>query len=121
MKQQAAAKAADNADGSALAQMALDYLSAPGEYDIFYSLLRLTFYFTAASVDPERLFSFSDGTISKIRNQLSDNAARATVLIGQWARNPELVAQEEFEQALADGWTRKKKERPQRLQTAKVR
>jgi hypothetical protein len=88
----AAAEATDNADGIALAQMSLDYLSAP-----------------ATSVDPERLFSFSGGTISKLRNQLSDTSARATVLVGQWARNPELIAQEEFERTLVDGWSRKKK------------
>ena len=91
-RQRTAAEATNNADGIALAQMSLDYLSAP-----------------ATSVDPERLFSFSGGTISKLRNQLSDTSARATVLVGQWSTDPALIAQEEFEKSLVDGWSRKKK------------
>jgi hypothetical protein len=31
-------------------------------------------------------------------------------LVGEWCRDPELIAQEEFESALVEGWSRKKKE-----------
>ncbi|KAJ7913061.1 hypothetical protein B0H13DRAFT_1612909, partial [Mycena leptocephala] len=63
----------------------------------------------ATSVDAERLFSFSGGTVSNIRNQLSEDSAHAAVMVGQWADDPDLIAKEEFEQALVDRWTRKKK------------
>ncbi|KAJ7716708.1 ribonuclease H-like domain-containing protein, partial [Mycena metata] len=67
-RQRAAAKTGQSPEAEAFAQMCLDYLSAP-----------------ATSVDAERLFSFSGGTIMKLRNQLSENSARSTVMVGQWA------------------------------------
>ncbi|KAJ7820470.1 hypothetical protein B0H13DRAFT_1921232, partial [Mycena leptocephala] len=63
------------------------------------------------SVDTERLFSFSGGTISKLRNQLSEKSAHSAVMVGQWASDPDLIAVDEFESQLAEGWTRKKKRR----------
>lgn len=62
-------------------------------------------------MDPERLFSFSGGTITKLRNQLSDDSARTTVLVGQWANVEGLLATEEFEENLWKGWSRKGKRR----------
>ncbi|KAJ7876405.1 hypothetical protein B0H13DRAFT_1893651 [Mycena leptocephala] len=59
----------------------------------------------------ERLFSFSGGTISKLRNQLSEKSAHSAVMVGQWASDPDLIAVDEFESQLAEGWTRKKKRR----------
>ena len=44
-----------------------------------------------------------------MRNQLSDSSARATVLVGQWSSDPALIAQEEFEKSLVEGWSRKRK------------
>ncbi|KAJ7820522.1 hypothetical protein B0H14DRAFT_2599911 [Mycena olivaceomarginata] len=63
----------------------------------------------ATSVDVERLFSFSGGTVSKLCNQLSEDSAHAAVMVGQWAGDPDLIAVEEFETQLAKGWSRKKK------------
>ncbi|KAJ7308639.1 hypothetical protein DFH08DRAFT_823925 [Mycena albidolilacea] len=63
----------------------------------------------ATSVDAERLFSFSGGTVSKLRNQLSKDSAHAVVMVGQWAGDPDLIAVEEFETQLAEGWSWKKK------------
>jgi hypothetical protein len=60
-------------------------------------------------VDLERLFSFSGGTITKLRNQLSDDSARTTVLVGQWANVEGLLAMEEFEENLRKGWNQKGK------------
>jgi hypothetical protein len=94
-KQRAAGVTSDSPELAALGQMGLDYLSAP-----------------ATSVDPERLFSFSGGTISKLRNQLTDDSAHATVMIGQWADDSDLIADTEFEQKLVKGWTRKKRKAP---------
>ncbi|KAJ7865502.1 hypothetical protein B0H13DRAFT_1898521 [Mycena leptocephala] len=87
--QREAAKAGQNLEGEAFAQMCLDYLSAP-----------------ATSVDAERLFSFSGGTVSKLCNQLSEHSAHAAVMVGQWA---DLIAAKEFEAQLVEGWLRKKK------------
>ncbi|KAJ7260085.1 ribonuclease H-like domain-containing protein [Mycena rebaudengoi] len=79
-RQRAAAKTAQNVENEAFAQMCLDYLSAP-----------------------------ATGTVSKLRNQLSEDSAHAAVMVGQWGGDPDLIAVEEFEKQLTDGWTRKKK------------
>jgi hypothetical protein len=47
--------------------------------------------------------------VSKLRNQLSEDSAHAAVMVGQWAGDPDLIAVEEFETQLAEGWSRKKK------------
>ncbi|KAJ7086543.1 hypothetical protein C8R44DRAFT_650830, partial [Mycena epipterygia] len=93
-RQREAAKTGQSPEAEAFAQMCLDYLSAP-----------------ATSVDAERLFSFSGGTISKLCNQLSEKSAHSAVMVGQWASDPDLIAVDEFESQLAEGWTRKKKRR----------
>ncbi|KAF8164056.1 ribonuclease H-like domain-containing protein [Mycena galopus ATCC 62051] len=93
-RQREAAKTGQSPEAEAFAQMCLDYLSAP-----------------ATSVDAERLFSFSGGTIMKLRNQLSEKSAHSAVMVGQWASDPDLIAVDEFESQLAEGWTRKKKRR----------
>lgn len=64
-------------------------------------------------MDPECLFSFSGATVSKIRNQLSNASAKATVMVGQWAAQPDLnlLATEEFEEKLVQGWKRGAKKR----------
>lgn len=56
--------------------------------------------------DPECLFSFSGATISKIRNQFSNATVQATVMVGQWAAEPDLdlLAVQEFEGQLQEGW-----------------
>ncbi|KAJ7870250.1 hypothetical protein B0H13DRAFT_1896250, partial [Mycena leptocephala] len=64
-RQHEAAKTAQSLKGEAFSQMCLDYLLAP-----------------ATSVDAERLFSFSGGTVSKLRNQLSEDSAHAAVMVG---------------------------------------
>jgi hypothetical protein len=46
--------------------------------------------------------------VSKLCNQLSE-AAHAAVIVGQWAGDPDLIAVEEFETQLAEGWLQKKK------------
>ncbi|KAJ7822701.1 hypothetical protein B0H13DRAFT_1919994 [Mycena leptocephala] len=73
--------------------------------------LRQKHLLKSTSVDAERLFSFSGGTISKLRNQLSEKSAHSAVMVGQWASDPDLIAVDEFESQLAEGWTCKKKRR----------
>ncbi|KAJ7758884.1 hypothetical protein B0H14DRAFT_2404308 [Mycena olivaceomarginata] len=80
LRQHKAAKTGQSPEAEAFAQMCLDYLSAP-----------------ATSVDAERLFSFSGGTIMKLRNQLSEKSAYSTVMVGQWASDLDLTAVDEFE------------------------
>ncbi|KAJ7735696.1 hypothetical protein B0H14DRAFT_2639135 [Mycena olivaceomarginata] len=63
------------------------------------------------SVNTEQLFSFSGGTIMKLRNQLSEKSAHSAVMVGQWASDPDLIAVDEFESQLVEGWTHKKKQR----------
>jgi len=76
----------------ALAQMALDYLSVP-----------------ATSVDPERVFSFSGGSITKLRHQLSDDSARPVVMVGLWSKVDGLLPEQEFEMKIEEGWSRSRK------------
>ncbi|KAJ7889085.1 hypothetical protein B0H14DRAFT_1175758 [Mycena olivaceomarginata] len=89
-----AAKTGQSPEAEAFTQMCLDYLSAP-----------------ATSVDAEQLLSFSGGTITKLRNQLSEKSAHSAVMVGQWASDLDLIAVDEFESQLAEGWTCKKKQR----------
>ncbi|KAH9017262.1 hypothetical protein EDB84DRAFT_1276614, partial [Lactarius hengduanensis] len=63
----------------------------------------------ATSVDPERVFSFSRGTITKLRNQLSEDSARSTVMVGLWSKVEGLLPEQEFEMKIREGWTRSKK------------
>ncbi|KAJ7880440.1 hypothetical protein B0H13DRAFT_1891778 [Mycena leptocephala] len=44
-------------------------------------------------------------------NQLSEKSAHSAVMVGQWASDLDLIAVDEFESQLAEGWTRKKKQR----------
>ncbi|EAU88633.2 hypothetical protein CC1G_01006 [Coprinopsis cinerea okayama7 len=57
-------------DGHPLAQMALDFLSAP-----------------ATSTDAERAFSRGGLTVSKLRHALSAKSVRATTVLGSWAEH----------------------------------
>ncbi|KAJ7798049.1 hypothetical protein B0H14DRAFT_2618253 [Mycena olivaceomarginata] len=65
----------------------------------------------ATSVDAEWLFSFSARTIMKLRNQLSEKSAHSAMMVGQWASDLDLIAVDEFESQLVEGWTCKKKRR----------
>jgi hypothetical protein len=47
----------------------------------------------------------------KLYNQLSGKSAHSTVMVGQWASDPDLIAVDEFESHLFEGWTCKKKQR----------
>ena len=38
-------------------------------------------------------------------------SAHSAVMVGQWGSDPDLIAVDEFESQLAEGWTRKKKRR----------
>ncbi|KAJ7891126.1 hypothetical protein B0H13DRAFT_1887298 [Mycena leptocephala] len=42
---------------------------------------------------------------------LGGRLTRSAVMVGQWASDPDLIAVDEFESQLAEGWTRKKKRR----------
>lgn len=62
-----------------LAQMALDFLSAP-----------------AASVDVERAFSRGGLTVSKRRHGLSDESIRSATVLGSWSTVDGLIPEEDL-------------------------
>ena len=70
-------------------------------------------------MDPERLFSFLGGTISKLRNQLSDDSARSIVMVGLWGKVGGLLAEQEFEAKIKKGWSQGKKRKASVLSTGK--
>lgn len=80
------------AAGHPLAQMALDFLSAP-----------------AASTDVERAFSRGGLTVSKRRHALSDKSVRASTVLGSWAAVPGLIPEAEVEEVLREKAKRAKK------------
>jgi hypothetical protein len=98
-----------------LSQMALDYLTIPGEYFAFNSCLA-TEILLATSVDVERVFSRGRLILSHVRNRLSSQTTRALLCLGSWsllglvkdkdvlnvAVMPDVEGEEEIE--LGDGW-----------------
>lgn len=67
------------AGGHPLAQMGLDFLSAP-----------------AASIDVERAFSRGGLTVSKRRHALSDESVRAATVLGSWAALKGIVPEDKM-------------------------
>jgi hypothetical protein len=63
------------------------------------------YLFVATSVDPKHVFSFSGGTITKLRNQLLDESARSTVMVGLWSKVDGLLPEHEFETKIKEGWS----------------
>lgn len=77
-----------------LAQMALDYLSIPGEFVIYNTLSMImtdTTLFVATSTDVERAFSRGGLTVSKLRHSLSDKSVRSATVLGAWCEKKGLV------------------------------
>jgi hypothetical protein len=58
----------------------------------------------ATSVDPKHVFLFSGGTITKLQNQLLDDLARSTVMVGLWSKVDGLIPEHEFEMKIKEGW-----------------
>ena len=52
------------------------------------------------------MFSFSGGTITRLRNQLSGDTARSIVMVGLWSKLDGLLPEQEFETKIEEGWTR---------------
>lgn len=65
----------------------------------------------ATSVDPKCVFSFSGGTITKLQNQLLDDSARSTVMVGLWGQVNGLLPVEEFKRTLKEGWSQSRKQK----------
>ena len=72
------------------AQMAKDFLSCPGTYSNFCHGCHYSNKFTAASVDVERVFSFSGKTINLLRTCPSDEFVRSSVVLNSWTTIPVL-------------------------------
>ena len=67
-----------------LSQMAMDYLSIPGNLS-FFILLELFISFAATSVDVERTFSQSWLLLSHVHSRLSVQLTRALWCVGVWS------------------------------------
>ena len=71
-----------------LSRMALDYLTIPGRslfsFDTRLST-HLSIFFSATSVDVERIFSCGRLVLSHVRNQLSSQSTRALLCLGSWS------------------------------------
>lgn len=69
-----------------LAQMALDYLSAPGMSPAHFISIFSNFaiFVLATSTDVERAFSRGGLTVSKLRHSLSDTSTQAATVLGSW-------------------------------------
>ena len=104
-----------------LHRMALDYLTIPGEFDVFGSLVFIltSDFLLATSVDVEHVFSQGRLLLSHIRSCLSVQSTRALMCLGVWSILgyvkdsdvkavivlPELQADEQ-EEELEIGWDR---------------
>ena len=83
---------AQRAGGHPVAQMALDFLSAP-----------------AASTDVERAFSHGGLTVSKHRHALSDKSVRASTVLGSWAAVSGLIPEAKVYEVFGEKSKRTKK------------
>ena len=72
-----------------LAQMALDFLSAPGLAVSHYcSLRKLMSILLASSVDAERTFSGGRLQVNHLQHQMSSQSFKAQVAVGSWYNTP---------------------------------
>lgn len=67
-----------------LARMALDYLSILGTSSLSCTLIMLI-YFSATSVDVERIFSRGRILLSHLRNRLSPQTTRSLMCLQAWS------------------------------------
>lgn len=103
------------ASGHALADMALDYLSAAGTSVFCLLCLGVDAYgffsFKAASTDVERAFSRGGLTVSKLRHNLNNDSTKASSILGDWHKVPGLVPVDEILDTLTERRRRTKKPR----------
>ena len=87
-------------NGSALAGMALDYLSTPGQSCSFSLRVIFIIIYKATSTDVERAFSRGRLTVSRMRHSLSDESTRAATVLSSWMAVPGIVPESDIIQAL---------------------
>ena len=90
---------------SPLAQMAIDFLLAPGM--LHYGFLGCIYhnsvaFYLASSCDVERGFSRGGLTVSKLRHSLSDESMQATTVLHAWSEIPGLIPEAKIIQAFKD-------------------
>src|SRR6201996_3518208 len=71
-----------------------------------FIFLQVTKVYVATSVDCKRAFSASGNIISKLRNSLKDDSARAACILNNWCRREKYLTNNEFQQRLHKGWSR---------------
>jgi hypothetical protein len=98
--------------GHPLAEMALNFLSAPGKSYMRTSSCyhTLTFYL-ASSTDVERAFSKGGLTISRFRHALSDDSVRSSTVLGSWTELDGAIPKARILELFGDKGTRPKKKK----------
>ena len=86
------------------AWMAKDFLSCPGTYSNFCHGFHYSYRFTVASVDVERVFSFSGKTINPLCTCLSDESVCSSVILNSWMTILALDVEATFKDKLLQGW-----------------
>jgi hypothetical protein len=85
-----------NPQKNPLAQMACDFLSAPGMCSIDYSIAKYLHNILTSSTDVEHFFSQGRLNVSHLQHSLSDKSTRAATVFGSWVGIEGLVVTEDL-------------------------
>ena len=97
-----------------LAQMALDFLSAPGQVPPSVLSIRSHFSFTASSVDAERAFSGGRLQVNHLQHGMSSQTFKAQVALGSWIGSPIFPSTDPFIAIVEDRMRRERKKEKDR-------
>jgi hypothetical protein len=75
-------------DRPTLALMAMDYISAPGEFTDLNHMLRDTKSIVATSIESERQFSTGRRAMNFMQHTMSHDTFRARMALGSWDDTP---------------------------------
>ncbi len=81
-----------------LSRMARDYLCIPGTFVVLQNISILIFYYSATSIDVERLFSKGRLILSHVRNRMSAGTTRELLCLNNWSKQG-LVKMEDLKAA----------------------
>ena len=95
-----------------LAQMALDFLSAPGQASLVHCLLLLT-SLASSSVDAECAFSSGRLQVNHLQRGMSSQTFKAQVALGSWVGSPIFPSTDPFIAIVEDSMRRARKPKDQ--------